>query len=233
MDVDLHEIKEKLEKDITPCRMLEICHKRGISEEPIVKFFDLSTKNKRMVQSLHLVRNSHLFRTIWQKCFERAADICKGDPETSGKLRIDLVEELVWSKSFERWRTLWGKICSGQISLKDVDERFDRFRKDPKSLDDEIEIALKFLSAEEDATLHRRVAQIKQFQNLRECEDAAAAILEFKEAMELEGDFHVLVEFRDQVNVFNIVSFVICIYDINKSENFAVLKGALPRDSKP
>ena len=178
--------------------MLEVCHKRGINQEPIVKYFELSTRNKRMIQSLYLIRSSILFRTIWQKCEQKAAGICKDDPQSDGKVTIDTVYELLWIQSFERWQTLWERVCSGQISLKEVDERFGRFRRDPESFDGEIKIALKFLPDEED--LHQRVDQIRQYQKLRECEDSAAAILEFQEAMELEGDFQVLDDFRDQVN---------------------------------
>ena len=213
--VDLQEIKEKLKKDVASCQMLDICLRRSSSEEPIVKFFSLSTKNKRMIQLLHLVHPSPLFRDIWQKCIQRAPDFCKDDPGSSGELTVDKVQELVWTPSYcRRWRGMWERILSGEISLKDVDERFDRFRDDPKSLDIEIETVLACFSDYDDieTSLPLRVAQITQFQKLKECEGAAAAILEFQEAMALEGDFQVLDDFCDQVdvrcNMCNVISYI-------------------------
>lgn len=201
VEVNLDGFKEKLKKDIKSCRMLELCHKRGMNEEPLVKYFGLTPKNKRMTQSLQLLKPSYLFHTIWQKCEEKAAAICRDDTHLSGILTLDAIHELLWTSSFERWQTLWERVRSGQISLREVDERFGKFRNEPERFDTEIGIALKLLPDEQDgeAVINGRVDQIKQYQKLRGCEDAAAAILEFQKAMELEGDFKVLDDFRDQV----------------------------------
>ncbi|XP_078382607.1 E3 ubiquitin-protein ligase rnf213-alpha-like isoform X3 [Oculina patagonica] len=202
VDVDLQEMKEKLEKDLASCRMLDICHKRSSSEEPIVKFFDLSTKNKRMIQLLKLVHPSLLFRDIWQKCIQKAAGFCKDDPGSSGKLTVDKVQELLWTPSYRRWRGMWEIILSGEISLKEVDERFGRLRDNPKSLDIEVGTVLACFSGYDDieTSLRHRLVQIRQVQRLKECEGAAAAILDFQEAMALEGDFQVLDDFCDQMD---------------------------------
>ncbi|PFX15559.1 E3 ubiquitin-protein ligase RNF213 [Stylophora pistillata] len=201
--VNLEEIKEKLKKNITSCRMLDLCHKREITDVPLVKYFELTPRNKRMTQYLHQLQSSHLFRTIWHKCEEKVAPICREDLRLAGVLTLDTVNELLWTKSFERWQTLWERVCSGQISLKEVDERFGKFRNEPTRFDIEIEIALKLLPDEQDSekVINRRVGQIKQYQKLRGCEEAASAILEFQNAMELEGDFQVLDDFRNQGDI--------------------------------
>ena len=189
-----------MEKDISSSHMSELCHKRNPSENPIVKFFELSVKSKRMVQTLNHVQESLLFRSIWQKCLQKAADLCKGDsgPEI---LTLNKVYELVWTPCYQRWYNLWETIISGDISLKDVNERFGRFKTDLRSLDIETQIALAHFSYDEDAEviLNRRVDQIKQSFKLSECNEASETILEFKEAMGLEGDFQVLEDFCDQV----------------------------------
>lgn len=184
--------------------MHEICHKRHTSSElPIVKFFDLSTKNKRMMQSLDLVHSSRLFYAIWKKCIPKAVDLCKDDPGSSGTLTVDTVQELLWIPANRKWRGMWERILGGEISLQEVDERFDRFRSDPETLDIEIGVVVASFSDEEniDATIEQRVAQIKQYHKLRECEGAAAAILEFQKAMDLKGDFHLLHDFCSQVHI--------------------------------
>ena len=124
MDVDLDEVKEKLKVDVSSCLMLELCHKRSNDQGPMVKFFDLSAKSKRMIHTLHSIRASFLFRSFWHKCLQKAADLCKGDPGSNGRLTIEKVQELVWKASHRRWRELWERVINGEISLKEVDERF-------------------------------------------------------------------------------------------------------------
>ena len=198
MDVDLDEIKERLEVDISSRQMLELCHERSTSDEPMVKFFDLSPKNKRMIHLLHLVRASFLFISFWRKCLQKAADLCKDDAGEGEGLSIDKVQEMSWTPSYRRWRDLWERVISGEISLKEVEERFARSRDDAKSLEVEIEAATACFSEED---IRHRIDQIKQCNKLTECSEAAETILEFQEAMNLKGDFQVLDDFRDQVNL--------------------------------
>ena len=195
MDVDLDEINGRLEVDISSRQMLELCHMRSTSDEPMVKFFDLSPKNKRMIHLLHHVRVSFLFISFWRKCLQKAAKLCKDDSE---RLSMDKVQELAWTASYRRWRNLWESVISGEISLKEVEERFARFRDDAKSLEVEIEAAMACFSEED---IRHRIDQIKQCNKLTECSEAAETILEFQEAMNLKGDFQVLDDFRDQVNL--------------------------------
>ena len=190
--------------------MHEICRKRGPSEDPIVKFFDLSTKNKRMIQLLHLVHPSRLFHAMWQQCIPKAVDLCKDDPGSSGKVTVDKVQELLWTPAYRKWRGMWERILGGEISLQELDERFSRFRKDLKSLEIEIGVVMACFSDEEDieTSVRHRVDQINQYHKLREFEGAAAAILEFQKAMDIEGDFDLLHDFCGQVHFENITIYL-------------------------
>ncbi|XP_022797655.1 E3 ubiquitin-protein ligase rnf213-alpha-like isoform X3 [Stylophora pistillata] len=202
VDIDLQNIKKKLEMDLPSRKILEICHKRRHGDEPAMKFFDLSIKNKGMIQSLNDIHHSLLFRDFWQMCGQKAADFCRDEPGFNGTFTIDKVRERLWLPSFRKWRGLWERIINGEISLKDVDEKFHRFRDDPEALVREMKAALITFSHEDDidTILRDRVDQIKQCHKLKECEDAAAMISYFKEAMELQGDFHLLDDFRDQMS---------------------------------
>ena len=181
--------------------MHDICHKRSSSEEPIVHFFHLSTKNKRMMQLLHLVQPSRLFRDMWKQCIPKAVKFSEEETGSKGTLTVDKVQELLWTPSFRRWRSTWERILSGDISLQELDERFGRFRNDPKTLEIEIGAVVACFSDEEDIehSVRQRVAQIKQYHKLREFEGAAAAILEFQKTMDLGGNFDLLHEFCGQV----------------------------------
>ena len=208
VDVALDEIKEKLGRDLSSCHVSEICHKRSTSDEPIIKFFGLSSKNKWMIQSLHRISASRLFGTFWQKCLQKAAVFSKDDPSSNGRLTIDKVHELVWTPCYQRWLELWERVKSGKITLKEVKDRFGRFQDDQTSLDVEIKTVLSCLSNEDDigVILHHRINQIKQSFKLSEYSDAAKTILDFQDAMGLEGDFQVLDEFCYQVTACKLSS---------------------------
>ena len=182
--------------------MHDICHKRGPSEKPMVKFFDLSRKNKIMMRLLHLIHPSRLFDAMWQECIPKAVDFCKDDPGSRGALTVDKVEELLWTPAYRRWRGMWERILGGEISLQEVDKRFDRFRSAPKTLEIEVGVVVACFSDEEDivTSVRRRVAQIKQYHKLREYKGAATAILEFQKAMDLEGKFELLRDFCNEVH---------------------------------
>ena len=201
VDIDFQGIKETLEKDPSSCQMHEICHKRSSSEGPIIKFFHLSTKNKRMMQLLHLVQPSHLFRDMWKECIPKAVKFSQDEAGSSGKLTVDKVQEFLWIPAYRRWRSMWERILGGEISLQEVDERFCRFRIDPKTLEIEIGVVVACFDDKEDIDqeVRQRAAQIKQYHKLKEFEGAAAAILEFQKAMDVEGDFDLLRDFCDQV----------------------------------
>ena len=166
-----------------------------------MKFFELSAKCKWMIQVLHSIRASFLFLSFWHKCLQKAAALCKEDPGSDGRLTIEKVQELVWIPSQRRWRDLWERIINGEISLKEVDERFSRFRDDANSLDVETEMAMTYFADEEGTgpALRNRVDQIKQCFKLTECSDAAEVISDFQKAMGLKGDFQVLDDFQEQV----------------------------------
>ena len=205
MDIDLQNIKKKLEMVLPSLQILEICHKRGHGDEPVVKFFDLTITNKKMMQSLHDIHHSLLFRDFWRMCGQRTADFYKDEPGFDRTLTIDKVKERLWLPSYRKWRGLWERIYNGEISLNEVDEKFHRFNDDPEALDREIKaVVIKFSEVDDiDTVLLGRVDQIKQCHKLKECEDTAATILDFKEAMELQGDFQLLDDFRDQVHFLN------------------------------
>ena len=154
-----------------------------------------------MMQLLHLVQPSRLFRDMWTECIPKAVEFSKDEAGSSGKLTVDKVQEFLWTPAYLRWRGMWERILGGEISLQEVDKRFCRFRIDPKTLEIEIGVVVACFYDKEDIDheVRQRVAQIKQYHKLKEFEGAAAAILEFQKAMDVEGNFDLLRDFCGQV----------------------------------
>ena len=157
-----------------------------------------------MMRLLHLIHPSRLFDSMWQQCIPKAIEICKDDPGSSGTLTVDKVHDFLWTPAHRKWQRMWERILGGEISLQEVDERFDKFRSDHKTLEIEVGVVLACFSEEEDTvtSVRQRVDQIKQYHKLKECEGAATVILEFQKAMDLEGDFDLLRDFCSQVHFY-------------------------------
>ena len=210
VEIAVSEIQERANMDVSLRPMVEICHKRSVSDEPIVKFFAISPKEKRMLQHLHRVQSSVIFRDLWHKCGSRAAELYNED-KGNGRLSVQQVQEMIWTHSFNRWREFWERVISGDIYLKDVDVHLIKFQGDPQSLEEEFKPVSHFFGEEEnlDDVLRQRKIQIEQCQNLREGVEAAECIWKFKEAMDMNGDFKILNDLRNQVKfLFRILIFV-------------------------
>jgi len=139
---------------------------------------------------------------MWKQCIPKAVKFSADEAGSSGTLTVERVHELLWTPAYRKWRSTWERILGGEISLQELDERFGRFRNDPTTLEIEIGTVVSCFSDYEDIDrfVRQRVAQIKQYYKLREFEGAAAAILEFKKSMDLEGDFDLLHKFCGQVS---------------------------------
>lgn len=155
------------------------------------------------MQQLHLVQPSRLFLDMWQQCIPKAVQFSEDEAGSSGTLTVDKVQELLWTPAYRRWRSTWERILEGEISLQELDERFGRFRNDPRFFEIEIGAVEACFSDEEGIyfSVRQRVAQIKQYHRLKEFEGAAAAILEFQKTMDLGGNFDLLHDFCGQVHI--------------------------------
>ena len=116
-------------------------------------------------------------------------------------LSVDEVEELVWAPSNERLQSLQERLLSSDISVEEVDKVFQVF-KDSQDLAKEMRLLISKNDSQvkvPEDKIKKRIEQIEQYYKLRNRIDAVWIILEFKERLNLHGDFQLLEDVRNQV----------------------------------
>ena len=169
---------------------------------PVVTFFGLSPKAKQMISALSKLANSTLLRQLWKESSEKALKMTeKREGHRTFLLSVDEVEELVWAPSNERLQSLQERFLSGVISFEEIDKLFLVFN-DSQDLAKEMRLLISKndsqVKAREDK-INKRMEQIEQYYELRNCIDAARNILEFKERLGLQGNFQLVEDVCNQV----------------------------------
>ena len=169
---------------------------------PVVTFFGLSPKAKQMISALSKLADSTLLRQFWKESSEKALKMTeKREGHRTFLLSVDEVEGLVWAPSNQRLQSLQERFLSGAISFEEIDKLFLVF-KDIQDLAKEMRLLISKndsqVKAREDK-IYKRIGQIEQYYKLRNCIDAAQNILEFKERLDLQGDFQLVEDVCNQV----------------------------------
>ncbi|XP_067056125.1 E3 ubiquitin-protein ligase rnf213-alpha-like isoform X2 [Acropora muricata] len=162
---------------------------------PKVTFFGLSHGAKMMVSTLSKLSNSALLRQFWKEKGEELRT-------TEGRLTIDDVEQFVWTPSYEHLLSLKDRFLDGSISFEEVDKILAVFAGDDEGLVREIYLITSQTSPQiEDAraSIDHHIEKINQYRNLQNCIDAAESMLVFKNCFELEGDFQLVEDLKNQM----------------------------------
>ena len=162
---------------------------------PKVTFFGLSHGAKMMVSTLSRLSNSALLRQFWKEKGEELRT-------TEGRLTIDDVEQFVWTPSYEHLLSLKDRFLDGSISFEEVDKILAVFAGGDEGLVREICLITSQTSPQiEDAraSIDHHIEKINQYRNLQSCIDAAESMLVFKNCFELQGDFQLVEDLKNQV----------------------------------
>ena len=172
---------------------------------PRVTFFGLTQTQKEMIYTLDRIRDSVLLRRLWEKSGAKALSAIANFQPPQESLSIEDVEELVWKPSITNLRTLEDQFVAGSISFKDVDRHFNIFTG--KKRYDDLAREMKVITSKNasrhkclEPTIENRIAQVQQYHMLQHCIDTAGVIWNFKTALQLEGDFRLVDDLRNQVS---------------------------------
>ena len=174
----------------------------GDSSAPCVVFFGLSDEVKSMIHAFQNVQGSSLFRKLWEDyCSRTVKQVMPGEP-SQGRLSIHDVCEMVWNPASTALADLRTSCLNGSITLKQVDEHFRHCKGDYEHLRKEIAGMIPADDVGKNAhaeKINERVEQIRQYHQLNQYLSAATAVLKFQEAMQLNGDFKVVEDLKNQV----------------------------------
>ena len=170
---------------------------------PVVTFFQLSPKAKAMISELSTLCNSTLLRRFWIENGKKALSRVAQRQGHKGLLNVDDVEELVWAPSFKQLQSLQDRFLSCTISFGEIDKFFAVFNSN-QDLANEFKLITSrngVKLAARESIIDKRIEQISQYYKLQTCTDAAGNILEFKESLDLQGDFRRVKDLQNQVHI--------------------------------
>ncbi|XP_068694646.1 E3 ubiquitin-protein ligase rnf213-alpha-like isoform X2 [Montipora foliosa] len=199
--VDLEQLSVKCGTDASCLPIKDLVRSTVVEDKvvPAVTFFGLSPRAKQMISSFSKLTDSTLLRQFWKENGEKAMKLT---PERRGRLSVDDVEELVWTPSFKQLLSLQELFLTGSITFEEVDKFLMVFtRNEEIAAEINLITSQNFLQTESTrALIHKRIEQIHQYRKLQNCIDAAKSVLEFKECLNLKGDFQLVEDLNNQMN---------------------------------
>ena len=200
----MDDLQKKAELDVSQLSIKELAHSIKIQEKafPVVTFFRLSLKAKQMISTLDKLADSILLRQFWKESSEKALKMTeKREGHKAFLLSVEEVQELIWAPSNGQLQSLQERFLSGVISFQEIDKLFQVF-KDSQDLAKEMRLLISksdsAVKARKDK-INKRIDQIEQYYKLRNCIHASNNILEFRERLGLQGDFHLVEDVHNQV----------------------------------
>ena len=195
--VDLGQLSTKSGDDTSRSQIRDLVESNVYEDTviPIVTFFGLSRGAKMMVSALSNLSDSALLRQFWKQKGEELGT-------TKERLTVDDVEELVWTPSHEHLLSLKDRFLDGSISFEEVDKILAVFAENDEGLIGEICLITSQTSPQikdARALIDQHIKRINQYRNLQNCIDAAESMLVFKNCFELQGDFQLVEDLKNQV----------------------------------
>lgn len=211
--VNIVSIKDKSLQDVSRYQIHDLCERKD-EKQIEVTFFKLPSAAKEVISPLHRVQKSLIFQELWTQYGKKAQTARKNDEAKKQYLSISEVVESIWKPAFQDWNQHASSTMDGTISLGNVDKLFGSYKNRKKELQRELLCLFELIQTETGSrakTLQTiatdRVTQIQRYQQLDQYASAAETIWEFKEAMDLTGDFKVIEDLRNQVSKFTIPPF--------------------------
>ena len=170
---------------------------------PLVKFFGLSSEAKSMITSFTRLADSILLRQFWVENGRKALTKIGQREELKKFLSIEDIVEFVWKPSKEELLRLKQSFLSGDISFREVDRLLKVFNQRYGDLGKEMRL---ITSSQNGAQVHaldeiitEHIEKIQKYNKLHNCIKAAEIILNFKNALGLNGDFRDVEDLYNQV----------------------------------
>lgn len=148
-------------------------------------FFRLNDKSYEMVSKISEINGSRFFKNLWQKY---------GGSLRDNVVSVDMIFT-VWSKICMKLDTRNQEFLNGNMQLKKVDKYIKMFQMDYKALENEFMLLSKYFGDkttqldEVKKKLGLVIDKVKSYEKLFDTQQAALAILELREALDLQGDF--------------------------------------------
>ena len=195
VDQSVEELKEKSEQDFKTRSIFELCDLTSAGIE--VTFFDLDHSKKSMISGVRNIRQSKIFRSLWQEACKNA------DGNT---VTMDIIMSSVWVPVYRDVKCMKEDFFSGKVKIKQVDKYLEMMNNNLEELEAEFKLLMtSFQEAggmlNDQQLLNRRVRQVMDYAKLFDANRAAETMMRFKEGMKLTGNFREVKDIA-QVSAF-------------------------------
>ncbi|KAJ8283188.1 hypothetical protein COCON_G00020380 [Conger conger] len=201
VSVDVEELESRLGVIVEEKRLdefLEVHQPDTIPSETAgaVACFDLPRGLREMAEALHMFRDSLIFKRCWES---EAWGLSAGDagagetgaaPVTRASLAV--IHHAVFQPCYRRYRDIHDNLRSGGLTLQEVDDVFEDYKDKYDELTEDLQIMRKIQPSENNRWIHQRVQQIEQYHELQLALESAKVIMEVKQTLHLQGDFHIV-----------------------------------------
>ncbi|XP_053516781.1 E3 ubiquitin-protein ligase RNF213 [Artibeus jamaicensis] len=159
-----------------------------------VTHYCLSPSVQEMAQRVDLLKDSHIFRTLWEEAAEALHLVPEEEEEEEARPSVDIedVYEELYRPCLDKFCKLYEDLKSGELTLAEVDTVFKVFVDRSSSLAADLSIMCALDPEAPRDWVPRCVKQIREYQRLQRAGDVARVIQEVRAALGLTGDFEVL-----------------------------------------
>ena len=183
VDEELRVLRDKIVQDYNELSISDLCTKRSGGYD--IVFFDLDDKFHEMVSKITEIKNSQIFKKLWQKYSEKLKDEF---------VTMEVIFTNIWSRILDKLKSINEQFLDGEMQLKKVDKYLVMCNTDYDALEEEFMLISRYFSGtahlgEVKKKLGVSIKKVKSYKQLFDAQQAALAILELQEVMGLEGDF--------------------------------------------
>ncbi|CAB4005504.1 Hypothetical predicted protein, partial [Paramuricea clavata] len=183
VDEKLRVLRDKIVQDYNELSICDLCTKRSGGYD--IVFFNLDDKFHEMVSKITEIKNSQIFKKLWQKY---------GEKLKNELVTMEVMFTKIWSRILDKLKSINEQFLDGEMQLKKVDKYLVMCNTDYDGLEEEFMLLSRYFSG----TAHLggvkkklgvSIKKVRSYKQLFDAQQAALAILELQEVMGLEGDF--------------------------------------------
>lgn len=182
----MEDLKRDLDQDVNNLEIKILCYYSKDEKRHIYPCFQSLSALSLVLPDFGLLIKNKIFSHLWKRCVDAVQ-------EDDTKLSVSAICEIVWPRVIEGLSLLKKELLQKSLQLSDVDKYFSDLRCErdiSEALETIWEWHNKFEIIQENVTCPNDcINSISNYWFLRDCEQAAQAVLTLRQELNQEGNF--------------------------------------------
>ncbi|XP_067403324.1 E3 ubiquitin-protein ligase RNF213 isoform X3 [Emydura macquarii macquarii] len=203
--VDIVEVEQKYHENLDSKGLAEVVDVRQLNAPRVgtlQTYYNLSPELKKMAQTMHTYKDSHIFQLCWKKAAQSTVEEYE---DLEGQVITLFTLDELFSPCYHEYKRLYNDLKSGELTFAEVDDTFTDFTSHYERIRTDLEIMGQLDPGDNREWIEQRIQQIQQYHELHLAFDSAKVIAKVKEGLNLSGDFRILemlLNFTDSFESF-------------------------------